>query len=293
MAFVKGILSGTFVSAVTILVCIPLFIAAPIRMLLRGRAKSAFSRHMDVIIDVWVGSNRWMLRTLKITTVNVTWEGAESLALDRWYMVVSNHQSWSDILILQTTLFGHIPPLKFFTKQQLLWVPFLGQAMWVLGFPYVKRVTKSQVARNRNLRNTDKRSTLDACEGFKNHPTSVLNFLEGTRYTVDKHGKQNARFQHLLNPRIGGLGFVLDGLNDRLHKMLDITIIYPNGTPDFWQFLRGDCRQVEMLIQCREIPEPTLHFENDREQRKSLGPWIDQLWQEKDKRLPPHRELPA
>ena len=293
MGLLKGILAAVFIGAITILVCIPLFFAGLIRPLLPQRLKSSLSRRMDWIIDAWVGSNRWLIRVLALTTVNITWEDAESLSRSHWYVVVCNHQSWSDILLLQTNLFGHIPPLKFFTKQQLLWIPFLGTALWVLGFPYVKRVSKSQISKNPKLKGGDKRSTLEACEGFKNHPTSVLNFLEGTRFTPAKRDRQHTDFQNLLKPRIGGLGYVLGGLNNQLHKMMDVTIIYPEGTPSFWQFLKGECSQVDMLIQCRDIPEPIRFFESDREQRKALGPWIDSLWQEKDDRLPPHRELAA
>ena len=221
MSLLKGILASVFIGAVTIGVCIPLFVAGIIRPVLPQTSKSRLSRRMDWIIDAWVGSNRWLIRVLGLTKVNVIWENAESLALDHWYMVVSNHQSWGDILILQTNLFGRVPPLKFFTKQQLLWIPFLGTAMWLLGFPYVKRVTKSQIRKNPKLKGGDKVSTLRACEGFKNHPTSVLNFLEGTRFTPDKHSNQRTNFQHLLKPRIGGLGYVLGGLNDQLHKLLE------------------------------------------------------------------------
>lgn len=293
MSLLKGILAAVFIGTITILVCLPLFVAGIIRPILPQRLKSPLSHRMDWIIDAWVGSNRWLIRVLALTKVNITWEDAESLSLQHWYVVVCNHQSWSDILLLQTNLFRHIPPLKFFTKQQLLWIPFLGTALWLLGFPYVKRASKSQISKNPKLKGGDKRSTLEACEGFKNHPTSVLNFLEGTRFTPDKRESQRTNFHHLLKPRIGGLGYVLGGLNDQLHKMLDVTIIYPEGTPSFWQFLKGECKQVDMLIQCRDIPEPIRFFESDREQRKLLGPWIDGLWQEKDHRLPPYRELAA
>ncbi len=293
MGLLKGILAAVFIGAITIGVCMPLYVAAVVRLALPKSLRSTLSRRMDWIIDIWVGSNRWLIQALSLTKVNITWENAQSLSLDHWYVVVSNHQSWSDILLLQTNLYGRIPPLKFFTKQQLLWLPFLGQALWVLGFPYVKRASKSQISKNPNLKGGDKRSTLKACEGFRNHPTSVLNFLEGTRFTPAKHTRQHTNFRNLLKPRIGGLGYVLGGLNDRLRTMVDVTIIYPGGTPTFWQFLKGECAQVDMLIQCRDIPEPIRFFESDREQRKSLGPWIDDLWQQKDDRLPSHRELPA
>jgi hypothetical protein len=112
----------------------------------------------------------------------------------------------------------------------------------------------------------------------------VLNFLEGTRFTEEKHARQRARFERLLNPKIGGLSYVMSGLNNHLHKLVDITISYPNGTPTFWEFMQGLSPDVNMLIQCRTIPSQA-RTQDDSEQRKVLAPWIEELWREKDQRL--------
>ncbi len=173
------------------------------------------SKHMDLIIDAWVGANRWMYSTLRLIDVQVSWPAAE-LSRDHWYMVVSNHQTWTDIVLLQSTFRWVVPPLKFFTKQQLIWLPFLGQAMYLLGFPYVRRVSREEREANPDLKNLDRQNTLEACDRFRTHPTAILNFLEGTRFTTDKHAAQDARYQNLLNPRIGGLSYVLVGLEDEL-----------------------------------------------------------------------------
>ncbi len=285
MALLKGILSTALVTLNTVVVCIPLVILGPVRLVAPPRLRRYLDRKFDHwVIDGWVGTNRIIFRALRLTKVHLTWEGAEDLSLQRWYMVISNHQSWTDIVLLQTTLFGHIPPIKFFTKRQLLWIPFIGQAMWMLGFPYVRRMSKAQIARNPKLLKSDREATLDACVGFRDHPTTVLNFLEGTRFTPAKHARQSARFEHLLNPKVGGLSYVMSGLNDELHKLVDITISYPHGTPTFWQFMQGLCPEVNMLIQCRPIPSQA-RTSNDSEQRKFLAPWIEGLWREKDQRL--------
>ena len=285
MALLKGILSVTLLTVNTVVVCIPLVIFAPIRFFGPQSARDYFNRMLDHwVIDGWVGINRAIFNALRLTSVHITWEGAEDVSRQQWYMVISNHQSWTDIVLLQTSLMGRLPPIKFFTKRQLLWIPFLGQAMWMLGFPYVRRMSKAQMTRNPKLIKSDRQATLDACEGFRNHPTTVLNFLEGTRFTAAKHASQKARFEHLLNPKIGGLSYVMSGLNDHLHKLVDITISYPQGTPTFWEFMQGLCPEVEMLIQCRTIPSEARE-QSDSQQRKVLAPWIESLWQEKDQRL--------
>jgi 1-acyl-sn-glycerol-3-phosphate acyltransferase len=285
MALMKGILSATLVGVNTVLICIPLMIFGPIRLFGPQSWRDYFGRKFDRwVIDGWVGCNRVIFHALRLTRVHITWEGAEDLTRERWYMVVSNHQSWSDIVLLQTNLFGHIPAIKFFTKRQLLWIPFLGQAMWILGFPYVRRMSKAQIAKNPKLKKSDREATIEACEGFRKHPTTVLNFLEGTRFTEAKHARQRARFERLLNPKVGGLSYVMSGLNDHLHKLVDITISYPHGTPTFWEFMQGLCPDVNMLVQCRTIPADA-RINSDSEQRKVLTPWIEEIWREKDQRL--------
>jgi len=63
----------------------------------------------------WIGENwiacnsGWMWLTQK-TRWDV--EGAQNLNHDGWYMVVSNHQSWVDILVMQHLLNRKIPILK-------------------------------------------------------------------------------------------------------------------------------------------------------------------------------------
>jgi 1-acyl-sn-glycerol-3-phosphate acyltransferase len=287
MAFLKGIVSTTLVAVNTVIACIPLIILGPIRLVGPASVQNYLNRKFDHwVIDGWVSINRLIFRALRLSNVHITWDGAEDLSRERWYMVISNHQTWTDIVLLQTNLFGHIPPIKFFTKHQLLWIPFLGQAMWMLGFPYVRRMNRAQIAKNPKKLKSDRNATLDACERFRSHPTTVLNFLEGTRFTEEKHARQRARFEHLLNPKIGGLSYVMSGLNNHLHKLVDITISYPNGAPTFWEFMQGLSPDVNMLIQCRTIPSEARNH-NDSEQRKILAPWIEDLWREKDQRLAP------
>ena len=155
-----------------------LFIWVIERFVVSAKRKHAVSQRMDRIIIWWTSANRWMIKRLNLVTPEVSWRGREHLSPQQWYLVVCNHQTWADILLLQTYLLEDIPPLKFFTKSQLIWLPFVGLAMYVLGFTYVKRVSREQIKKNPQLRNADKDNVMKACEGFKNHPTSILNFAE-------------------------------------------------------------------------------------------------------------------
>lgn len=301
MNVIRGILSITFICLNTLLACVPLYLMGLVRLALRGRARKRMNRLMDGIIDYWVGSNRLLFRLLNLTRVELRIEGEQDLALDRWYLVVCNHQSWADILILQTTLWGRIPPIKFFTKQQLIWIPLLGVAMWLLGFPYVRRMSREQIAANPDLVALDRQATIEACEGFRDHPTTVLNFLEGTRFTPAKHQAQDARFQHLLNPKLGGMSYVVASLHDHLYRVLDVTIQYSQGTPTFWDLMQGRCPAVTFLIQSRPLPPAVLAAPDPESTRALLAPWVEGLWRDKDARLasaagnpqPNRGELPA
>lgn len=288
MNFLRGSTAMLFLIVNTILACIPLFLMGLIRTLLPagqdGSVHAHWTRRMDWIIDYWTASNRHLLRVLKLCEVTVSIDPETELQRDRWYLVVSNHQSWSDILLLQTQLRYLIPPIKFFTKKELIWIPALGPAMWLLGFPYVRRASKEQVAANPELANADRRQIEEACKGFRLHPTSVLNFTEGTRFTAAKHAAQQPRFEHLLNPKIGGLQFVLAGLSEELDGLLDITIHYPDGVPSFWDFLCGRCRQATLEAQCLTIPEAVLDGAR-KDDRTALAAWIEQVWHAKDQRL--------
>lgn len=292
MNLLRGASAFTLICVNTLILCIPLYLMGIVWALSRGRARRAVNGRMDTVIDLWVGVNRGIFRIFRLTRIHVEWQGDEDLDRHRWYVVISNHQSWSDILILQNTLWGRIPPLKFFTKKQLIWIPLLGVAMWLLGFPYVRRANREQIARNPELLALDRAATLEACRRFRDHPNSVLNFLEGTRFTPAKRASQQARFENLLNPKLGGMSYVVAELEDKLHKVVDVTIVYPHGTPSLWGLMEGRCRDVEVLIQCRDLPEDAHQTDSDVV-RERLGPWIEALWREKDARLERHDPIAA
>lgn len=279
----RGIFAITFIALHTVFWCTPLYVIGLVRLAIpAGRRRTGGV--MNRIVDGWVASNRVLFRVLNLTTINAQFTGTENLSRTGWYLVLSNHQTWADIIVLQNTFLGRIPPLKFFTKRELIWVPLLGVAMWLLGFPYVRRYSRELLAANPELRDHDKNATLRACDGFKERPTSVLNFLEGTRFTKAKHEAQQSPYRHLLMPRSGGLGYVAEALGERVVNVLDVTIDYPNGVPTFWEFLCGRCRAVDVRIDGHGVPEPLtlLRGGNGREELKR---WVDDLWRRKDERI--------
>ena len=281
---IKGLTAILFMTLNTAAVWSVLWFWVIQRIWTSGEKLVDLRERMDKIIWWWTGGNRWLLKTLNLIEPDIDWKNIDDVSLDKWYLVISNHQSWTDIILLQSYLYGKIPPLKFFTKQQLIWVPGIGLAMYVLGFPYVKRVSKAQIKANPNLRNADRDNIAEACKGFKNHPTSILNFLEGTRRTSAKQLNQSSDYKNLLKPKIGGIEYVIKDMGDYLHKLIDVTIVYPDGTPTFWQFVKGECRSVKFVVSHYDIPKQVL-ADNDIERRSSLSGWIKTIWMQKDQQI--------
>ena len=284
MNTIKGLTAILFMTLNTAAVWSVLWFWVIQRIWTSGEKLVDLKERMDKIIWWWTGGNRWLLKRLDLIEPDIDWKHIDDVSLDKWYLVISNHQSWTDIILLQSYLYGKIPPLKFFTKQQLIWVPGIGLAMYVLGFPYVKRVSKAQIKANPNLRNADRDNIAEACKGFKNHPTSILNFLEGTRRTSAKQLNQSSDYKNLLKPKIGGIEYVIKDMGDYLHKLIDVTIVYPDGTPTFWQFVKGECRSVKFVVSHHEIPKEVL-VDNDIERRSSLSGWIKTIWMQKDQQI--------
>lgn len=281
MHLLKGFLACAALLAATVSVCIVLAWWAFKLNFTKNEARSELKQRMDDIIIWWTSANRLMIKFLGLTTANVQWHNRAEVSPNEWYLVICNHQSWADILILQTFLLDTIPPLKFFTKSQLIWIPFVGIAMYALGFPYVKRVSRDQIRANPALRHVDRDNVFKACEGFNNHPTCVLNFLEGTRFTAEKHRRQSSDYQHLLRPKAGGVDYVLQGMAGRLKTVVDVTIVYPGGAPTFWDFLQGKCKEVHIDIRQHSLPELT-GLEDDAQRKAKLAQWTRQIWSAKD-----------
>ena len=241
-----------------------------------------FDRILLWLSENWISCNSgWMNLTQK-TKWDV--QGLEDLNYKGWYLVVSNHQSWVDIFVLQHLLNRRIPLMKFFLKRELIWVPVMGLAWWALEFPFLRRHSAEYLKKHPQQKRKDFETTRLSCEKFANMPTSVMNFLEGTRFTKSKHARQESPYQYLLRPKAGGTALALSVLGDKFNSLLNITIVYPDGTPTFWEFLCGNLQRVIVRFQNIEIPQHLLRgdYEGDNNFRVAFQLWVQHLWQEKD-----------
>lgn len=247
-----------------------------------GFVRKLMTQVLIGIANIWVSFNSFVLSLMQ----NINWHisGTENLNKEDWYFVSCNHQSWTDIPILQKAMYGKVPMLKFFLKQELIWVPVMGVCWWALDFPFMKRFSPEYLKKHPEMKGKDLETTRIACEKFKTTPVAVLNFLEGTRLTPAKHAKQKSPYTNLLTPKYGGAAFVLGSMGEQMHTMLDITIHYPAGIPNFWELLCGRVESVVVNVNKINIP-CTLRgkdYSQDRAFKIAFQRWIQGIWQDKD-----------
>jgi 1-acyl-sn-glycerol-3-phosphate acyltransferase len=280
-----GFLSLTLYILNTIFWLLPILIFALLKAIIPITfSQKIFSYLSDLMASGWVALNT--LNQKLFTQVEIQITGLEELNRKDWYLVIANHQSWVDIVVLQRALHGHIPFLKFFLKKELIYVPIIGLAWWALDFPFMKRYSQSFLRKNPHLKGKDLETTRKACAKFKHKPVSVMSFIEGTRYTQEKYDKQNPPFDLLLKPKATGIAFVLDAMGEHLNTIVDVTIYYPDGIPTFGDFLCGRVKKVQVEVHTVEITkELSGDYFNDRSFKIYFQKWLTQFWHDKDDRL--------
>lgn len=276
----SGVLLVNTASLAPILIATAMLRALPVASLKQNSPRWAVR-----IGEQWISNNSLAFAASQNTVYDI--RGLEQLDPTQSYLLVANHQSWTDIIVLQKVLNRRVPFSRFFLKQELIWVPIIGLCWWVLDFPFMKRYSKQTLEKHPELKGQDKQTTLERCQRLKGTPVSIMNFLEGTRFTPAKHDRQQSPYQHLLKPRSAGASYALSVLGDQLKNLLDITIVYPEGHADFQQFLSGKTAKIIVDIQVRPIAESIRHgdYENDAAYRANFQQWISQIWQEKDARI--------
>ena len=275
----KGAFASSVLVANAVTICLGLIPLALVKLAVprQGALRRSLDHSLNAMADRWVAVNGWWMARVGRTRWDVA--GLEGLRRKGWYLVSSNHQSWVDILVLQKVLHSRVPFLKFFLKHQLLYVPVMGLAWWALDFPFMKRRSGS--------RSADLATARRACEKFRQIPTAVMNFLEGTRFSRAKHDAQQSPYRHLLKPKVGGLATALSAMGERFDALLDVTIVYPDGVPSFWDLLSGKVKRVVVRVRERAIPKDLLagDYEGDPVFRARMQAFVQDMWAEKDRQI--------
>ncbi|QSX40586.1 acyltransferase [Shewanella cyperi] len=282
LTLLRGCLAFLCYVANTLFWFVPILLLGLVKLLPIDALRTSLSHGIDGCASGWISVNGLIARLWHPIRIKVS--GDAVLDTREWYMVIANHQSWVDILVLQGVLNRKIPFLKFFLKQQLLYVPVLGLAWWALDFPFMRRYSTAELKRNPKLRGKDIEITRRACAKFKHKPVSVMNFVEGTRFRPEKHQKQGSPFKHLLRPKAGGMAFALSAMGSQIHKLVDVTIHYPGKVPSFWDYISGQVYEVRVHIQVTNIDDGLRgDYMNDRAFKQQFQERLNAIWVEKDK----------
>jgi len=234
---------------------------------------------------LWADISRKIFHLNKKMKIDVKFIGEQiSLNSQDFYLVMANHQSWSDILVMAYVFNRKIPMLKFFAKKQLLWLPLIGQICWLYGFPFLHRHSQAELKKNPEWRKRDIMATKKACERFKESPGSLAIYAEGTRFSEKKRLLQQSPFQFLLKPKAGGLSIALSCMEDRIKTLLDVTIVYPKmNYYTFWDYCCGNIGKIMVFVKPLKIPENLRgDRESEPEYKLRFQKFINQQWQEKD-----------
>lgn len=276
---IKGIIAGTlitlnlFILPSIVLISACFMFINPIKKL-----KKYFTWFQQVYLPpYWADINNLILKFM----TPIEWEikGKGELNIQDWYFLICNHQSWADILVLDKIFNRKIPKIKFFMKKELIWmVPICGLACFVMGYPFIKR------HRDRKGLMQDIETAKKISQSFKDKPTTIANFLEGTRFTPEKYAlEKNSPYKHLLPPNPLMLAVVTEALTGYMNHIINVTIIYSKKPASIWSLLSGEIKKITVHYEVLPIDNDLCgDYLNDKNFRKRSQERIKQIWLAKD-----------
>jgi 1-acyl-sn-glycerol-3-phosphate acyltransferase len=286
LATLTGLMSTAFLVLHTLFLTLPLYLLFILKCISPNhRWRDACQTGLNYIGDSWTATNKRWIFWLYGKDIEVS--GLPKLNRNDWHFIICNHQSWTDILILQSIFSKKIPFIKFFTKDVLKYFPLLGIGFLVFEFPTMKRYPAKILAKKPHLRGQDLQKTIKLCQRYTQQPSSILNFIEGTRFTQFKKAQQSSPYQHLLIPKTGGFAITIQAMQPKIKKIINVVIAYPNVTNNFWRFLCGRIRPIKVKIEVIKIPEHLLNgnYLQDNAYKSQLKAWLASIWRNNDQLL--------
>lgn len=240
----------------------------------------------------WIIINYLIVKLLSGIKWEVTGsEKVNNLPQNKWYLLISNHQSWNDVFILQFLLNRKLPFQKYLVKEKMRSFPMMGFVWEALDCPFLKR---SQLAEKQDFSagiesGSDIENIKKKCVQFKLTPATITTFIEGTRYTVVKHDEQNSPYKYLLKPKIGGIAAILEELHNEIRGIIDVSICYLPRKLSFWDLFAGNINKISARIDFIELPDWLLEkYKNNikyEQYKTEFNEWINTLWLCKDNYL--------
>lgn len=284
LASLRGILAIASIVASLIVFFVGFLPGALVKLVVpHARFRRACTRYMLVFCRLWLRCVEWT--TDHISRQRIVIENTVPPDLNGRYLLIGNHQSWADILILVRAVRGTLPFPRWFMKRQLIWVPIIGFATWALDFPFMKRHSREQVAQKPELATQDLETTRQACAIYRYQSATIVNYAEGTRSTAAKRAAQGSPFYTMLRPKAGGTAFMLEAMGDVLDGTVELMIAYRGtGKPSFWQYLCGQLPEVRVRLRPLAIPASLRRgdYRNDPEYAQRFRDWLNAVWAERD-----------
>ncbi|KAK0716960.1 1-acyl-sn-glycerol-3-phosphate acyltransferase [Lasiosphaeria miniovina] len=267
----------------------------PFKFLFPDAVYNASSR---IALSVWL----WIQSIFEVFNSAVITVSGDRLPPHESAIVIANHVSWSDFYMIQAMAVqaGMLGRCRWFAKQQLRFVPFLGWGLWAMGMPLVSRNwLRDKAELDRVFRGITKRKW----------PIWLISFSEATRFTRKKYleseqwcaNNNKPQPLHLLYPRTKGFVATVQHLRKTSHikAVYDFTIAYQHGrhwqgAPEMWdtlsiprlsgpahnvpQQMRGEGYRFH--VHARRFPLEELPHDDE-----GLAKWLEARWVEKGKWL--------
>lgn len=250
-----------------------------------GLARKFWTKCCNKMMRLWLYCVAFSI----FLTNKVEWHVDNSVKtnFDDSVLLISNHISWLDTLVIAAFFRNKLPVPKFFLKSSLLYVPFAGLACWGLDMPFLHRYSTKELLKHPELRTKDIETTRTACAKFKDIPTTMVNFTEGTRCSPQKILATKSPYQNLLSPKAMSMAVAIDCLGRQFKKIINVTLYYPNNLKNgFKDFLFGDLKAIYLKAEEIEIPEDLRgHYLNDKVFKRHFSSWLKELWTQKDQDL--------
>ena len=270
----------------TVIIATPILILALLRVLFPFAPVIKIIERLNLFLyGIWVQNN-----SLTIALTNkIDWQiNSEELnKIKNSCIIICNHQSWADIVMICHIFRGKIPITKFFLKHSLIYIPLIGLACLGLGMPFLRRYSKQQLLKNPKLKTKDIESTNKACRRLIHAPSTLVNFVEGTRYTKEKAAAVKSPYHHLMPPKAASLGIALGQIGKDIEILFNTTLRYPdNEESPFIDMLKGKLKTVYASIEPIKVTDEIIgDYLGDKQFKHSFTLWLRELWERKDAEL--------
>ena len=168
----------------------------------------------------------------------------------------------------------------------------IGQVCYAVGMPFLRRYSRAKILKNPKLKNKDVNATRKACKSLVNYPSSLVNFVEGTRFTEAKAVAQKTPYQNLMPPKATSLAVALGIIGNNIDCILNTTLVYPDNKPGTNIFMSLLCGRLHKfaarveVISKEEIQEHLIgDYLNDKQFKRNFNTKLRAIWQVKDESI--------